>query len=398
MLLFSRPEDCCGCTACQNVCPNKAISMQPDGKGFLYPNIDPALCINCGLCRRVCPMERKPLEEEPFAPNPIFIAVKHKSDAVRMQSSSGGMFTAVSDWILGQSGAVYGAAFDDEFRVCHRRAVTEVDRNAFRGSKYVQSDLGLTYNQVKSDISSGLTVLFTGTPCQIAGLRLFLASNRCNLSSLYLCDLICHGVPSPKLWEDYRLLLSKQYRSDFLSYTFRDKKQGWRDYNVEAIFKNEIVVSSDTNSLIYIKLFAKDIDLRPCCYHCPFANLHRPSDLTIGDFWGIEKTIPDFEDDKGVSLALINTIKGHQMFQKIKRELDIREIEPEQGLQWNLKKPSSPSSLTEAFWLDYQKHGFQYVIKKYAEGGFKGEVKNIIKSILKTLGIYPFIKSMLRKE
>lgn len=397
MQLFSKEDQCCGCTACQSICPKNAVSMQTDGKGFLYPHVNVALCVNCGLCKLVCPMDHQQEKAATDMVTPEFYAVKHRFDEVRMKSSSGGAFTAVSDWILEQGGAVYGAAFDGAFRVCHQRAVTKKERDGFCGSKYVQSDLENTFVRIREDLVSGMPVLFSGMPCQADGLRRFLAHSGINSDSLYLCDLICHGAPSQQLWTDYRVFLTKRYHSKIRSYSFRDKKSGWRGYQISVAFQNGVVVRDQWDVQSYVSLFGSDIDLRPSCYRCPFANLHRKTDLTIGDFWGIEKSIPEFEDEKGVSLVLVHTQKGKRLFQSVEGKLETHSLRPEQGMQWNLEKPSVPSLQMDAFWEDYKKRGFEFVANRYAEGGLKGKIKCGTKKALKQLGLFGAAKGIFRR-
>ena len=392
---FASESDCCGCGACRNICPRNAIAMRPDEKGFLYPHVNQALCTGCGICHDVCPMGQRTPENKTAIPE--FYAVKHRSDQIRMQSSSGGIFTALSDWILELGGSVYGAAFDDTFRVCHKRAVTKEERDEFRGSKYLQSDIGVVFTEVKKDLKNGLPVLFSGTPCQAAGLSRYLCITKTDASGLYLCDLICHGTPSPTIWKDYIAFLTARYPSKVAHYTFRDKENGWRGYQISVAFQDGTVVKNRRDVCSYAVLFSMDIDLRPSCYQCPFASLHRPSDITIGDFWGIENSMPEFEDAKGVSLVLTSTPKGRLLLQSVQDRLDVRSVRPEQGMQWNLEKPSVASPKTDAFWAEYQAHGFEYVVRKYAEGGVRGKIKSGVKRALKCLGLYDAAKRVLRK-
>lgn len=392
---FALESDCCGCGACRNICPRNAIAMRPDEKGFLYPHINQALCTGCGICHDVCPMGQRTPENKTAIPE--FYAVKHHSDEVRMQSSSGGMFTALSDWILELGGSVYGATFDNTFRVCHKRAATEKERDEFRGSKYLQSDIGMIFTEVKKDLKNGLPVLFSGTPCQTAGLSRYLCITKTDASGLYLCDLICHGTPSPKIFQEYLNLIRRKKHSDIRRMTFRYKPLGWRAQAMAVEFCNRQRYCSAASNNLYYRLFLPNIILRPSCYQCPFACLHRPSDITIGDFWGIENSMPEFEDAKGVSLVLTSTPKGRLLLQSVEDRLDVRSVRPEQGMQWNLKKPSVPSPKTDAFWADYQAHGFEYVVRKYAEGGVRGKIKSGIKRILKCLNLYDAAKRVFRK-
>jgi coenzyme F420-reducing hydrogenase beta subunit len=397
MRLFSNSEKCCGCTACKNVCPRRAIFMESDEKGFLYPHIDPMLCVECGLCRKVCPFSYD-FSTELNLPQPGVYAVKHKSDQVRMQSSSGGMFTAVSHYVLEQGGTVYGAAFNADFSVSHQRAESAQQSDLFRGSKYIQSDLVDTFQDVKTDLKNGRYVLFSGTPCQTAGLYSYLKNSLVDMENLILCDLVCHGVPSPEIFQQYLKYIKKKYVSDITSMTFRYKPIGWKAQAIDIEFENKANYISPVTADIFYQLFLRNIILRDSCYKCPFANLRRPSDLTLGDFWGIENCMPDFEDSKGISIVLVNTEKGKRIFSAVSDSLNCRPVNTLDYIQPNLRHPSIPSSKREAFWEDYQNHGFGYVARKYADAGLKGRVKNIVKEVLNRLGLYNIVRKLLRKS
>jgi coenzyme F420-reducing hydrogenase beta subunit len=394
MKLVLEKENCSGCTACMNICPNAAITMKADEKGFLYPEIDSQRCTECGMCRRVCSFQDENLTE-PSLSEPHAFAVKHRKDDVRMKSSSGGMFTAVSDWILQQGGVVYGAAYDDAFRVHHIRAMTKEERDAFRGSKYVQSSLETVFRDVKADLNAGLPVLFTGTPCQVAGLKNFLALRKTNTENLYLCDIVCHGAASPAIFQNYLNGLRKKYGSEIKTMTFRDKQAGWRSPLITVQFWSGREYRAPLTDNDYYQLFGKNIILRPSCSRCPFANLHRPSDITIGDFWGIENSMPEFEDEKGVSLVLTNSDKGNILFKAVRDELDFRDCNLKNCLQPNLRAPSTPSPKSDAFWEDYQRYGFEYVARKYAVAGIRKKAKKQVKRVLCFFGLFGAAKKGL---
>ena len=223
MLLYERKEECCGCTACMSICPKQAITMISDEEGFLYPSINQELCIECDLCKQVCPFSDNYRTSGNYD-QPLVYAAKHKDDKVRMNSSSGGMFTAISDYILDNDGVIYGAAFDENLVVRHQKAETAEDRNKFRGSKYVQSNLNGIFGDIKNELKKGRTVLFTGTPCQNAGLRAFLNKSYDNL---YLCDIVCHGTPSPLMFENYIKYCERKNKSSIKEYYCRFKGKGW---------------------------------------------------------------------------------------------------------------------------------------------------------------------------
>jgi coenzyme F420-reducing hydrogenase beta subunit len=393
MLLYERKEECCGCTACMSICPKQAITMISDEEGFLYPSINQELCIECDLCKQVCPFSDNYRTSGNYD-QPLVYAAKHKDDKVRMNSSSGGMFTAISDYILDNDGVIYGAAFDENLVVRHQKAETAEDRNKFRGSKYVQSNLNGIFGDIKNELKKGRTVLFTGTPCQNAGLRAFLNKSYDNL---YLCDIVCHGTPSPLLWEEHIGFLEKRSKSRVVNYSFRYKDAGWRGYNVYAFFDNGKSKLNTPDMMTYANIFSSDLALRPACHNCKFCNLSRPADITIGDFWGIEKCMPDFDDNIGTSLVLINSSKGLDLFQKISKKLHYRESNTKDCLQRNLYTPSLPSSKRDQFWKDYKNKGFEYVLKRYATDGFVVDSMKTVAKVLDKLGLLQVVKKMYRR-
>ena len=389
--VFDEKENCCGCTACKNICPMKSIKMRPDKEGFLYPDINQKLCIDCGLCRKVCPLQNQIRIDDRFKEPKVF-AVKHKDNNVKMKSAAGGAYTAISDYALKISNAIYGAEFSDNFYVHHSRATTCVERDNFRGSKYVQSDLKETFKQIREDLTNGKGVLFTGTACQVAGLRKYLDDSKTNADKLILNDIICHGTPSPLLWGNYLKFI--QTKGNLKSYTFRNKDNGWRGYNIKANFKNNKERINSPDVRVFANIFASDLALRPSCYHCKFTNLQRPSDIMIGDFWGVEKILPEIDDNKGVSLVLINTPKGKEIFERIKTELEVWEIDIKDCLQPNLQHPTNKPAQRTRFWEDYYKFGFEYIAKKYGKYNIKNKLKYLTKIILFRIGVLNTIKKL----
>lgn len=351
-------KDCCGCTACSSICPQEAIKMKPDFEGFLYPVVDKQLCINCGLCQTVCAFQDRSSDE---LKKPLVYAVKHKNELVRANSSSGGGFSAIAECILSLGGSIYGAIFDNNFKVVHERSVKSYTQ--FRGSKYVQSDMRDCYAMSKKDLEAGKKVLFTGTPCQIAGLKSYIPKKL--QEGLITCDLVCHGVPSPKVWNDYLIFLEKENNQKINYVNFKDKsKMGW--HNSTLTIKGVAAILSETqNTNAYFYLFSNNLILRPCCFHCKFANLYRPGDITLADFWGIEDFKPEFDDDKGISLVLINSLKGAQIWDLISEKLSVRNSNLRECVtkkQQNLSEPSKNFGGREQFWQDYKK-SFEYALK-----------------------------------
>lgn len=306
MIEILHKEDCCGCEACRQCCPHKSISMKMDEEGFLYPITDKTNCVQCGLCERVCPVLNPYDEHLPISVN----AFTHSDENIRMNSSSGGFFTKIATAIIERGGVVFGACFDEEWRVVHTYIDKMEDLPLLQGSKYVQSSVGDSYINAKRFLQDGVPVLFTGTSCQIAGLKRFL---RKDYDWLYTMDVICHGVPSPLVWKDYLHSISSV--SDIESVSFRNKSTGWKNFSLAIRRKdNSMLVEPFTRNL-YMKGFLNNFFLRPSCYKCPAKKGKTNSDFTVGDFWGVDKRYPELDDDKGISVVLINTAKGDVVYQ-----------------------------------------------------------------------------------
>lgn len=372
MRINKNKTNCCGCTACESICSHNAIRMTPDSLGFLYPEIDNDLCVDCGLCEQVCPFYED-YDKTQNLSAPMAYAIRHKDMHEVETSQSGAAFIAFSDWVLNQGGAVYGVGYAEHFRVIHKRAVTKEERNEFKGSKYVQSDVNTTFKQVKKDLKNGLVVLFSGTPCQTAGLSSYVGEKLCK--NLYLIDIICHGVPAPLVWNDYLKYLEKKEKMSLVDVNFRDKSYGWTSHVETFRFKDSQAYKT------YSYTFYTSILLRYSCSSCPFTNLQRPSDITIGDFWGIQKTNAAFlaEDNKGCSLVLVNTKKGKEWLDRIKGFLIYIPIELSICIQPNLQNPTILHPKRTDFEKDYAKYGFDYTMKKYGYIGWKCHIKCFIK-------------------
>ena len=386
MIQINDPADCCGCSACASVCAHGAITMKPDVLGFLYPMVDTDKCTGCGLCEKVCAFHDD-YDKSLDLMQPIAYGARHKEMSEVESSRSGAAFIALSDYIMEQGGVVYGAGYTDHFRVVHKRATTKEQRNEFKGSKYVQSDLGDTFLQVKQDLKAGFTVLFSGTPCQTAGLHSFVGSRL--RDNLILVDIVCHGVPSPYIWRDYIKYLEGKAKADIIHVDFREKEQcGWRAHK-EAFRYSDAKRGKEIKET-YTHLCYKHIMFRHSCGVCKYTNLQRPSDVTIADFWGWEKTNPTANsDDKGLSLVLCNTEKGRQLFESVKERMNIFPAELSNCMQPNLKQPSTIHPQRMDFERDYARKGFVYVMKRYGNIGWRykverymGKIKRAIKRII----------------
>jgi coenzyme F420-reducing hydrogenase beta subunit len=267
---IKRKEDCTGCYACSQICPDeiKCISMVKDNEGFWYPKVDYSKCIKCGLCVDVCPILNNKVVEN----TPVAYACINKNKSIRLESSSGGLFSLIAEQVIEDGGVVFGAGFDENFEVMHSYIEKKNDIGKFRGSKYVQSKIGNTYKQAESFLKSGRKVLFTGTPCQIAGLKSFLGEPYIGL----LCvDLVCHGVPSPDVFKKYIKYRNEKANSQVKRISFRRKDEGWKRFSVSFLFENDTEYRQNLNNDLYMKAFLKNICLRPSCYECKFKTLHR---------------------------------------------------------------------------------------------------------------------------
>lgn len=378
--VFEDKKECSGCGACVYVCPKNAIEMVEDEEGFLYPRIDPLKCIDCGLCRKICTFKTNYDVTNNLQP-PLVYAAKNKDKAIRKKSSSGGMFTALSDYVLALDGIVIGACFTENMQVVHKLARTKKEASEFRGSKYIQSDLKIVFKKIKTLLKEDKFVLFTGLPCQVSSLKGFLKD--VNTDKLILCDLICHGVGSPLIWKEFIKSLYRKNKSKVVNYYFRPKLKGWRDATSKVVYQNQKVDCDSFLSQNYKSLYFSRLIMRPSCHNCKYTNLARVGDLTIGDFWGIENSKAFFEDQNGVSLLLVNTLKGKAVFQKIQDNLDYLESNTKECLQPQLQKPTIASKNRSEFWKDYRLKGYPFVVNKYLENRLKDKVKRLVKRFLK---------------
>jgi NAD-dependent dihydropyrimidine dehydrogenase PreA subunit len=357
------PTKCCGCSACYAVCPKRAITMKPDAEGFLLPVIDKTLCVNCGQCQKVCPVLHPGQKRMPLA----VYAAKAKDDELRMKSSSGGMFTLLAREILKQGGIVYGAGWEKPaWRVVHKSAENEEELDDLRGSKYVQSDMGDTFRQVKKQLDSGRQVLFSGCPCQIAGLKLFLQKPYDNL----LCvDLICHGVPSPFVFDRCKNVIqaNSAQSGEIKRISFRQKHAfGWKRFALSFAFANGSAYLQPLDQDPFLRGFLSELYSRLSCHECPFRELRSGSDITLADYWNVQQRFADMDDDKGVSLVLANSSTGLEWFNRSSSGYEAlpstyqhaRDVNP------SLWRSVAPSSRRGKFFCCFRAHPeqVQYII------------------------------------
>lgn len=319
MIQLTKKADCCGCGACAQRCPKNCIEMEPDSEGFLYPRVDKEVCVDCGLCEKVCPVLVKQMPQT----NAVEAYGAYiRDEGLRLRSSSGGVFSVLAQEILSRGGVIAGAAFEEDFSVRHILVEKDEQLNRLRGSKYVQSRVEDTYIRIRSLLEQGRTVLFTGVGCQVAGLKTFLGSD---YENLYTVDVLCHGVPSPKMWKHYLEEQEQRFGAPVEAASFRNKRRGWKNFSMALDFENHEhyneVLAVDT----YMRLFLANICLRPSCHSCRFKDVPRLSDLTIGDAWGIEKHMSDLNDDRGTSVVLVNSQKGNALWVAVAPQLISRQ-------------------------------------------------------------------------
>lgn len=364
MRLLEDKDKCFGCSACSMACPKTAIEMIADEKGFLYPTINNSKCINCGICERVCQIDR---EKRYLNPIPIESYGIKNTDKVRLASSSGGVYSLISSYIINNNGVCFGVRFDEHMNVVFDKACLDRERDLFRGSKYVTPLHNDVYKKVGVYLKLGTKVLFTGSSCQVAGLLFYLDEKNINRNNLLTIDMLCHGMPSHKVWKDYIAFLEELEKSKVVEYRFRDKSQGWRGLQVFARLKDDRVIKNSAYLNSYSTLFNRDVIIRPSCFECPFCKKERIGDITIGDFWGIEKIDSEFDDSKGVSLMMINTPKGEKIFNNLSPCIpELRKYGTSLINQPNLTSPTSKAPFYSYFWRLYNKKGYSAVIKRWA--------------------------------
>lgn len=349
--------DCTGCTACASGCPRNAITMVRDSEGFAYPKIQETLCVRCGHCTAVCPAlsVRKP------GPVPAVYAAWNKDDAIRRDSTSGGLFSLLAEDTLESGGVVFGAALDAQMHLRHIACFQKEDLRHLRGAKYVQSDLGGTYREIR-ELLKNRPVLFSGTPCQVDGLYHFLGVRPENLTT---CDLVCHGVPSPGVWEDYVSDVQSRKKKTIQNVRFRNKVVGWKDSQFTVLYRDGSVDSSPLFNTEYGRAFGRALFLRPSCYRCRYTSMTRAGDLTLGDFWGLQPDELSDQQEKGVSLLLVNTPHGSHVFDRL--PIGRKAFAPERAVAGNprLASPTAFCADRAPFFAAYALEPFCEVRKRY---------------------------------
>lgn len=368
MIIDNLPKNCTGCGACACACPKDCLKMISNDEGFVYPSIEKEKCIDCGLCDKICPV----LNEHKKSDSTKAFAIKNKDDAIRSNSSSGGMFYELASYVINSGGYVCAARYNENFVVEHYLTNKLDDIKAFQGAKYSQSNSFRCFKDIKNKLDDNELLLFVGTPCQVAGLKAYLKKD---YENLILVDMICHGVPSPMVLEKYLVERQKTDapKEKIVGVNQRSKITGWSNYQYSIIinYSNESKYQSIQGLDLFSRGFTSNLFLRKSCEDCTFKGIERYSDITLGDYWGIWNQHPDFDDNKGVSLALIHSIKGDSLFDKIKNKIDVLDVDVEKAIENN------PSTINSSAPHQSRNQFFEDIT-----GG-----KSVISSIEKVFGI-----------
>ena len=392
---LAKKSDCCGCSSCAYVCPKNAIKME-EVDGILLPIVDSELCISCGMCIKHCPVIQSDNVEGNYIQR-IYSAFSTR-DEVRKKSSSGGISRELINAFNSNytNSVIYGSMIDETLEVAHKKATQSSEFDQFYGSKYTTSDISSVFDQIKQDISNGADVLFIGTPCQVAAINMLITSKK-EKKHLFLVDVICHGPGVNSVWKDYISFIQSKY-GKIDEYYFRDKSGGWRNYSIKAVIGKRKISNSPALK-IWSYLFFRGYIQRESCFECKFANIKRFSDITLGDFWGIEKINPLMADNEGVSFVAINSNKGEMLFSLLDASVIKNEEDYKSALktQDNLNGGRLKPVLYEQFWKDYKDCGFVFVANKYGSYSLLGQIRTRILFLLYKIGILQCIKKIIRK-
>lgn len=383
MIHIQNKADCCGCNACGDICPKNAITFGTDPEGFWYPEVDPGKCIECGLCEKVCPvLNVKELKKNDLA-EPVCYAAEHRNLEVIFDSTSGGVFSAMAEILYRSGGYVGGAVFNEDFSVSHYISADKGDLPRLRSSKYLQSSLEGFYARVGALVKAGEQVLVCGTPCQMAGLRAFLGKDYDNL---LIADFICRGINSPKVWQKYLKSFEERYGSPVVYAKAKSKEYGWRNLTQKVILADGRHIYETLEQSNFTKGYLRtNVYCRPSCYDCKFKGFPRIADITLTDFWGIEKVNRSMEKNLGTSLVLLNSQKGVRFFERFQARLHCFPVAFDSILAGNpaLTRPLDPPRVDRAqFFRDLDAMSFTQLADKYINtppSGTKYRLKMFLK-------------------
>ena len=386
-------KDCCGCRACENICPQDAITMEKNQEGFYYPKVNYEKCVDCGLCSKVCPMANKiDKNKEKYLDQPKCYAVTTKNEDVLNKSTSGGMFYEIAKYILDNNGVVYGSTMDKDLKVKHIAIGKIEDMPKIMGSKYVNSDLGDCFKSIRKQLNNKQLVLFSGVPCQCAALQNYLLKDYDNLITV---EVVCHGTPNQDVFDKYIKYLENKEKAKVVDYKFRSKEASrWGTFRGNITYlrnSKEYKKSVNADFDKYYTSFLNADNYRESCYVCPFANKERYSDFTLGDFWGIENIDTDLKHHNGVSSVIINTNKGVSVFERIKCNILNKEVtfNDVSAKNTQLKEPSVRNIIRNIWYENFNNHNFikkikiKLTVKKIVKLLIPSSLKQIIKNLRK---------------
>lgn len=355
--LFSERDQCCGCMACADACPNNAVAVKTDPEGFWYPEIKQELCVDCGRCQAVCPLAPGEAGKAPLR----YIAAQAKDPALRKASTSGAVFPVLAQAVLNQGGVVYGTGFDGSMQVVYQRAASRGELDRLMQTKYVQSQTAGIFRRVREDLQDGRQILFVGTPCQAEALRRFLGRE---YPALIIADLICYGVPSPGVWARYMAYLEQEYRGTLTQFQFRDKRGRDNGHTVSFRIGEREYVEEEYGSDPFLALYFSNYIIRPSCHACPFTTVERCSDITMGDFWEIEKAAPQLDDGMGTSLVMLRSERGMALWESLQDQFHQIECGHEDAMQPRLVSPTPPAPMRKLFFALYRRLPFSVFVWK----------------------------------
>lgn len=394
MICIKDKKDCCGCTACYNICPKKAITMEADEEGFLYPQVNKELCVECGLCEKVCPVQHMP--EVNQRKNESYV-LRIKNQDILSESTSGGFISPLASWIFENNGVFCGATYDENFKVRHLcvGAQEEYNNSMFRGSKYVQSELGDCFGKIKDYLQLNKIVCFVGTTCQVNGLKAYLNKDYSNLITV---DLVCHGTPSPKLWDKYLGYQSSKYKSNIKSINFRNKTYGYHSGTMKIQFENGKEYFGSARVDLMLKSFFKEISSRPICYACPFKTLDRCSDFTIYDCWHASDLVPELiDDDKGYTNVIVQSEKGNEILQHIRKYYEVYAVDTQKAVELDgimVLNSAKKHPDRDKYYKDLDKDSLEEHIQKFIPINEVDYLVEKSKKLLYRSGMYNLLKRL----
>lgn len=391
MIVIENKKDCCGCTACMATCPRKAIAMAEDEEGFLYPKVDKSLCNDCGACNKVCPVQQ-PIQIEALQQKAGLF--QHKDPVVLGESTSGGLFTAIAQWVINKGGVVFGAAYDQNLVIRHQAVEKVADLQRFRNSKYAQSDMGNSFIRVRELLRADKWVLFSGTPCQLEGLHKYL---RKEYEKLVMVDIVCHACPSPKVFRKYIEVITKGGLNETGNIKFRDKVYGYK-YSQMTFYdkQNRLWYKAGIDTDVMMRAFFNNISPRPSCFECPSKKQHRVSDFTIWDCFDVGKFSKEMDNDKGVTRCLMHTSKAWEIWEDIRKYGMTKDIPVDAAVAGvrEMYHSVTMNPQREAFFVDLDKMPAEACFKKYFPITLRHRIEKQVRLWSNRLGIYKLVKKI----